>query len=203
MILDAIVIALAAAAAPAIAELGEREEVDMALSAAPEHLRAEAGVYRLGRSGYELVRTSRNGFTCLVSREPNAGTGPQCYDAEGSETTLKRDLLAGKLLRQGKTHDEVEALVSAAYNKGELAAPRKAGVAYMLSKSFRQVSPKTGRTECIFPAHVMVYAPYLKNADIGSTKHFGSVDVPWVLNEGRPDAYILVVPHNSDVAGCS
>lgn len=202
MTLDAILIAFATAAAPAIVELGEKEEVEIALSAAPEHLRADAGVYRLGPGGYQLVRASRNGFTCLVAREPNSGIGPQCYDAEGSETTLKRDLLAGKLLRQGKTHDEVEALVGAAYKTGELLPPRKAGVAYMLSSHFRQVSPKTGKTECIFPAHVMVYAPYLKNVDIGSGKHFGSTDVPWVLNEGRPDAYILVVPHNSDVAAC-
>lgn len=191
-----------AMAAENIVELAADEEVQMALSAAPEHLRAKAGVYRLGRAGYELIRPSENGFTCLVVREANSGTGPICYDREGSETTLNTVLFQGRLLRQGKSSEEIERLTDAEYAAGRLIAPRKPGIVYMLSNHFRQVSPKTGKSECIFPPHVMFYTPYMKNSDIGSDGKFGSTDVPWILNEGKPTAYILVIDHHADIAAC-
>jgi hypothetical protein len=39
--------------------------------------------------------------------------------------------------------------------------------------------------------HVMVYAPYATNADIGATGE--DPHAPWVLNEGSPHACIIVV----------
>ena len=51
----------------------------------------------------------------------------------------------------------------------------------------------------VFPPHVMVYAPYLKNPDIGALpEHRGSQSQPWILNEGKPYGYILVVPHKKE-----
>ena len=196
-----VLILVAAAAAP-IVELGEREEFDLALSAAPDHLKERAGVYRLTDGGYELVRPSTNGFNCLVAREANSGIGPLCFDREGSETTLKALILQGRLMREGKSAEDIDRLVDAAYRRGELIAPRKPGISYMLSNHFRQVSPKTGKDECIFPPHVMLYAPYLKNSDIGAEDSRGSTHLPWILNEGKPNAYILVVPHGTDVNSC-
>ena len=189
--------------APAgLVELGEQEEIAMALSAAPEHLRGGAGIYRLGPAGYVAVRPSANGFNCLVAREGNHGIGPMCFDKEGSETTLDALLMRGELQQSGKTEAEIDAEIAKAYETKRLIAPRRAGVAYMLSNHFRQVNPKTGKDECIFPPHVMYYAPYMKNADIGSAKKFGSTDVPWVLNEGKPDAYIIQVDRDADIAAC-
>lgn len=49
--------------------MSEDREMAMALSAAPEHLRAEAGVYVLRESGFVRARDSRNGFTCIVNRD--------------------------------------------------------------------------------------------------------------------------------------
>ena len=47
----------------------------------------------------------------------------------------------------------------------------------------------------VFAPHVMLYAPYMKNADIGALpEHRGSEAQPWILNEGKPWAYIIVVP---------
>jgi hypothetical protein len=37
----------------------------------------------------------------------------------------------------------------------------------------------------------MIYAPYLTNKDIGATGK--DPNAPWVLNEGSPHAYIIVV----------
>ena len=41
--------------------------------------------------------------------------------------------------------------------------------------------------------HVMSYAPYLTNADIGSNGK--DPYAPWILNEGSPHAYIVVTRH--------
>jgi hypothetical protein len=191
------------AAAEPIVDLTPQVEIELALSAAPDHLRSQAGVYRLGPRGYERVRDSRNGFNCLVSREPNTGIGPICYDREGSATTLKADLMRGKLRRQGRSTAAIDAAIDKGYHSGTLKAPRKAGVVYMLSTKFQRVSPKTGKAECIFPPHMMFYAPYLKNADIGAEHSFGSTHDPWILNEGKPYAVILVVQHDADVNACA
>jgi hypothetical protein len=39
--------------------------------------------------------------------------------------------------------------------------------------------------------HVMFYAPYLTNADIGANGK--DPNAPWILNEGSPHAYMIVV----------
>jgi hypothetical protein len=41
----------------------------------------------------------------------------------------------------------------------------------------------------------MFYAPYMKDSDIGARpEHRGSESQPFILNEGKPYAYIIVVP---------
>ncbi|MDX2042994.1 MAG: hypothetical protein SF097_17380 [Acidobacteriota bacterium] len=65
----------------------------------------------------------------------------------------------------------------------------------MLSTEFKEHNHQTSQLEQIYPPHVMFYAPYMKNADIGALpNHRGSQAQPWILNEGTPTAYIIVVP---------
>jgi hypothetical protein len=72
--------------------LPEAEEIQLALEAAPEHLRAAATVYVFGEEGYRKVRSGTNGFTCLVNRDGNQSGDndlkPTCLDAEGSRNIL-------------------------------------------------------------------------------------------------------------------
>jgi hypothetical protein len=97
------------------------------------------------------------------------------------------------LLQQGHDEREVERLIDDDYRAGRLRAPRKAGIAYMLSPEFKDQDAKTGATRVLYPPHVMIYAPYLRNADIGVPPQLvRSTRNPWILNEGRPDAYIIV-----------
>lgn len=203
MIAGFMVLLAQTAVTPTVVELSADEEVALALSAAPEHLRAGAGVHRLGPVNYEQVRPSTNGFQCIVSREPNLGLGPVCYDKVGTASNLRADMMRGALRKAGKSEAEVDAEVAGAYRSGRLTAPAGPGIAYMLSPHFTQHSAKTGKRQCIFPPHIMFYAPFLKNADIGADKrHFGSIRQPWILNEGEPGAHILVVPHGSDTEAC-
>lgn len=173
----------------------ERErETTLALSAAPEHLRKDAGVYLLQKGGYVKARDSRNGFNCAVLQGGNF-LAPICYDAEGSETNMKADFRRRELLEQGKSEAEVKQLMDAEYKAGKLLAPRRPGIAYMLSPEFKQSDPKTGQSKQFFPPHLMFYAPYMKNSDIGALKeHFNSHTHVFILDEGKPGAYMIVTP---------
>src|SRR5262249_2121165 len=50
--------------------LPRKKEIELALSAAPEHLRKDAAVYMLHRNGFVKIGDSTNGFTCIVNRDP-------------------------------------------------------------------------------------------------------------------------------------
>ncbi len=164
-------------------------EVEMALSAAPEDLRAAAGVYVLQRSGFVKVRESRNGFNCVVERR-SGHLAPKCYDAEGSASTLHASLKRGELLTRGLDPVEVEKRIDEEYRAGRLRAPTKAGIVYMLATD-DNYQDQAGKTHHL-GGHIMVYAPFLKNSDIGvSAEQQWSPAHVWVQYEGRPDAYLI------------
>lgn len=177
--------------------LDKDKEIEMALSAVPENMRADSGVYILGPKGYAKVRDSKNGFHCLVEREGEGTLGPICYDAEGSQTLMLAAFETAELALTGKSQEEIDKQIDADFKSGKLIAPRKFGIVYMLSTQFQEHNHATGEVKTVFPPHVMFYAPYMKNSDIGATKEdFGSLTRPWILNEGKPGAYIIVVPRN-------
>ncbi len=177
------------AALPATAGPSERDkEIALAVSAGPPHFASEAGVYVLEAAGFVRVRESRNGFHCLVERSEPGAVEPQCLDAEGSETVLPRILMAARLRAEGKAPAEVQAAIGAAYREGQLRAPRRSGVNYMLSKENR-VPMGDGRV-APFPPHLMFYAPYLTNADLGAAPNGGGP--AFVIEGGSPGAYIIV-----------
>ena len=144
------------------------QEIQLALSAAPEHLRGGAGVYVLEENGYEKVRDSSNGFTCIVNRDRPLNREPMCFDAEGTATIIPKILLVGELLRKRTPVPAVAAEVHAGYRTGKLISPRRPGVVYMLSASNCEFDREAGKME-IFPPSVAFYAPSLTNVDIGSS----------------------------------
>ena len=175
--------------------LDKDKEIEMALSAAPENLRSDAAVYTLGKNGYVKVRDSKNGFHCLVEREGEGTLGPICYDTEGSQTLMLAAFETAQLALSGKSQEEIDKQIGVDFKSGKLIAPRKSGIVYMLSNQFQEHNHATGEVKTVFPPHLMFYAPYMKNSDIGATKEdFGSTTRPWILNEGNPGAYIIVVP---------
>ena len=174
-----------------IPQLDRNREITMALSAAPPELRAQAGVYLLGSSGFVLIRASRNGFNCLVERDIDV-TAPVCYDAEGSRTTLQASLERARIMASGVEGPSADRMIDAEYRAGRLRPPAKPGIAYMLSNAFVRLDPKTGAAKVLYPPHVMVYAPFLRNADIGVSKEFvRSTTHVWVEDEGKPDACLV------------
>ncbi|GFE81655.1 hypothetical protein GCM10011487_36550 [Steroidobacter agaridevorans] len=165
----------------------EQREAEMALSAAPEHLREGAGVYVLTPSGYKQTRRSTNKFTCIVNRDHPKALKPTCFDEEGTAAILPKILRVGELMMQGKSLSEIAADLRAGFANGRFVSPRRPGVAYMLSGDIRNVNPATDAVSS-FPPHVMFYAPNLTNEDIGAN---GTSGLPFIAYQG-PHGYMIM-----------
>jgi hypothetical protein len=183
-----------AASASRLPELLPRQqEIELALSAAPEHLRKGAGVYALGRKGFVKVKDSTNGFTCIVNRDHPLNQKPVCFDVEGTATILPKILRFGEMLMQGRSISEIDAEIAEGFRTGKYISPRRPGIAYMLSGDISNFNPQTGKIES-FPPHVMFYAPNLTNADLGTTPEALAKNpwLPFVAYQG-PHGFIIVL----------
>jgi hypothetical protein len=166
------------------------KEIAMALGAGPEHLRADASVYVLGKDGFVLARQGTNGFVCIVNRDHPLNQKPTCYDPEGAATILPKVLRVGELLMKGVPLEQIKAEIAEGFKTGKFISPRRPGVAYMLSGDIRNYNPATKRIES-FPPHVMFYAPNLTNEDIGSNGKF-EPGLPSIAYQG-PQGFMIVV----------
>jgi len=191
LVVSAAAMAQAAGAAdsktPAL--MDRQQEIALALSACPPMVAAKAGVYVLDKSGYLKIRESQNGFTAIVQHSMLTSQEPQCMDAEGARTFLPRMLKVAELRVAGKRADEIKGIIADAVAKGDLQPPRRSGVDYMLSTENMVPDPKGGVQH--FPPHVMFYAPYLTNAELGSGGQSAGGPA-FVAGEGTPYALIIV-----------
>lgn len=171
-------------------------EVELASSALPSHMRADATVYRLTKKGYTVAKEGTNGFSCLtrqigVTPAPFHGAFMSvCYDAEGSATLLQSDLMQGELFAQGKTHEEVGQVINVAWADGTFKRPEH-GIAYMLSPV--QHLRGVGRSPSSYIPHLMFYAPDRQNPELRGTARpnpFGHE--PYMASPGQPWAMMIV-----------
>lgn len=190
-------IVLTMLAAHAMAAMPVDDEAALALEALPQHLRAEAGVFILAETGFARHRESENGYECLVERDSGNVMAPLCYDAVGAASLLPMTLMRAEMRLAGHDEEAVQAHIDQAYASGALSAPSEPGMAYMLSPNFTATNPETGETSCAFPPHVMIYAPGKTNADFGiAPEKMGSRQSPFIINEGTPYAYVIMVDHS-------
>ena len=166
----------------------EDVQTALALAAGPPPVASGAAVYVLGPKGYRKTREGSNGFTCLVTREHLDTMEPECYDAEGTATTLKSRLFVEEMRAQGKDEKWIEAEVEKGYASGRFRAPKRPGIVYMLS-DYNYVFDPEDRKVIHFPGHLMFYAPNLTAKDVGS-----GPGAPYLVRPGHPDALMIVVP---------
>lgn len=172
--------------------LPREEKIKLAESAAPPEVSGAATVYALEKTGYTKVRDGSNGFSCFVDRQTPWNQEPTCFDAEGSATTLLTRLFVEQERAQAKTESEIKSELDEGYRTGRFKAPAKPGIVYMMSdKIFLYINNKLIHG----PAHLMFYAPYATEKDIGSPP--GGRNMPHLIRAGQPDAYIIVLPGSS------
>jgi hypothetical protein len=179
--------------------MDRQREIALAFSACPPSVAKKAGVYVLDHGGYIKVRDSENGFTAIVQHAVPASQDPQCMDAEGTRTFLPRYLKVAEWRAEGKSADEIKLLVADAFAKGTFQAPMRPGINYMLSTE--NLTPNARGEIVHFAPHVMFYAPYLTNTELGVGGALGPDGNPegpaFVAGEGSPHALIIVpvAPH--------
>jgi hypothetical protein len=116
-------------------------------------------------------------------------------DAEGTRTHLPRILKVAELRAQGKSREEIQRFVADAFAKGIFQPPSRPGVDYMLSTE--NLVPNEKGIVVPFPPHVMFYAPYLTNSELGVDRTDLGPDgnphaATFVAGEGTPHALIIV-----------
>jgi hypothetical protein len=174
--------------------LPREREIEVALSAAPEHLRAGAAVYARTATGYVLARKGTNGFTCIIQHtHPPRDLEPNCYDAEGTAAILPRVLYTAERRAQGADSETIEQEVEDRYRSGRFRKVTRPAFSYMLSPEQRFYDAKTGSLDPWHP-HVMIFFPELTNADIGGAPREDAVrhGLPFVAAGGTRDAMIVI-----------
>jgi hypothetical protein len=171
--------------------LPREERIKLAESAAPPEISGKATVYVLERTGYVKVREGTNGFTCFVDRQTPLNSEPTCFDAEGSASTLLSRFYAEEQRAKGKSEDQIKSEIDAGYKSGKFHAPQRPGIVYMMSEHGYLLVPGTNRLVQI-PPHLMFYAPYATDKDIGSPPP--AANMPHLIRAGQPDAVVIVMP---------
>ncbi|MEM7480924.1 MAG: hypothetical protein AAF481_07095 [Acidobacteriota bacterium] len=168
-------------------------EVDLALSAAPEHLRSGATVYALEKDGYVRVREGDNPFTCIVNRDHPRVLKPTCFDRAGAETIVPKIVYVGKELLAGTPQESLRQSLAEGFEAGRFRSPERPGIAYMLSRYNRPFNAADG-TLGWFPPHVMFYAPNLTPEDIGFSMDawHANQDLPFIGYQG-PQGYMIML----------
>ena len=168
-------------------------ELELALSAAPEHLRSGAGVWVLGERGFGRVRESKNGFDCIVNRDHPRALKPTCFDTAGAATIVPKIVEMGQWLIEELSPEEIRQREEYGFVSGAFEAPSRSGIAYMLSNYNRPWFPQSG-TLGRFPPHVMFYAPNLTREDIGFDPQSFSADqrLPFLAYQG-PHGFIIMI----------
>jgi len=169
-----------------------QRQIELAETAAPAEVSSRATIYVLGPKGYEKAREGRNGFSCLVNRQLVNTQEPECYDPEGSRTTLLAHLRIEELRSQGKSEEAIQAEIDAGYKSGKFLAPSKPGIVYMMSDENWVFDPDAKKI-IHFPGHLMFYAPYMTAKDLGYEKN---ASLPYLVHPGNADTLMIVVPQS-------
>jgi hypothetical protein len=187
LILAAVILAQLDGIKTVDASTPEAVQVALAESAGPPVGR-DATIYVIGPQAYKQMREGRNGFTCLISRERRDTLEPECFDAEGTATVVPVRLFIEAQRAAGVADEAIKEQVEAGYTSGRFSAPRKPGIVYMMSDHNYVFDPE--RQQIIhFPGHLMFYAPYATEKDVGS-----GPGAPYIVAPGTPRALMIVVP---------
>ena len=173
-------------------QMDAQREIALALSACPTSVAGKAAVYILQKSGYVKAREGQNGFTAIVQHLVPTSVEPLCMNAEGTRTHLPQVLKVAELRAQGKNFEQIKQFMDDAFAKGIFQLPSRTSVDYMLSTE--NVVPNDKGVVEPFPPHVMFYAPYLTNAELGAEigPDGNPTGAAFVAREGTRDATIII-----------
>lgn len=172
--------------------LPREREITLARSAAPLEVSADATVLALVRGqGYEVAVEGTNGVTCLVSRSWPESIEPHCFDPEGARTILPVHVHEAELKERGWTKEAIQADVAEGFRTGRFVPPSRPAVSWMMSAA-QELFNEEGRAVGAWKPHIMIYHPYLREADLGFEGAPPAVG-PMVTDPGRPTSNLVIV----------
>jgi len=140
-------------------------EIALARTAAPPSIADDAEVMVLGKGGYEIAVSGKNGFVCMVLRgwtgsfddpvfwNPRS-KGPACFNPAAARSFLPLILKKTELVLAGRSKDQMVETIRAAINKKELPAMEPGAMCYMMSKQ-GYLNDQAGH----WHPHLMFFAP--------------------------------------------
>lgn len=178
-------------------------ETQFALSAVPPELREQATVHLLDPAkGYYISKLGTSSLNCVVQRTAweygdfrNDIYWPVCYDAAGTKTHLKVIMDAAALRARGMGAEALKAEIAKRYRERTYKAPEKAGLAYMVGPVMRAVAPPDLKVHTMAMPHLMFYAPFVSNEELGAKpdfSDFASLQNPFIDQHGIPEqSYVI------------
>jgi hypothetical protein len=175
-------------ALPAAAQVSEARQIEWAVAAAPEAMRADATV--LGYRDGKLV-TLRSGtglLVCLADDPAKPDHHVSCYHKE-----LEPFMRRGRELREkGLDANAIERTRLDEIKSGKLEFPKQPTSLYQLIAPAGHANAETGVVTDAKSMYV-VYVPYATPETTGlSVKPLPHG--PWLMYPGRPDAHLMIIP---------
>jgi hypothetical protein len=178
-------------------------ETRFALSAAPPQLRNRASVHLLDPAkGYYLSQQGTNGVTCIVQRTAWELADfrddiyiPLCYDAAGTTTYLKVIMDVAALRAQGMDPVALKTEIERRYRDQVYKLPERDGLSYMVAPVMRTVGPPDMNVHTMAMPHLMFYAPYVNNDDIGAAPDLSvpsSLLYPFIDRQGNAEQSYMI-----------
>lgn len=185
-----VLLLLAAGAARVHAQAPAPEaQVRAAVTAAPEELRAGAGVLGYDAEGALVtLREPSNELLCLADDPSDDRFEVACY-----HRALEPFMARGRALRaEGKSREEVMSMREQEARSGALPMPEGPAALYVRSGDLAALDPATGEAEGSRLRYV-VYVPYATPASTGLSPNPGP-GKPWLMDAGKPWAHIMLIP---------
>jgi len=189
-----------------IAPLPRDLEIQLALSALPQHLRDKATVYVLNPAkGFETAREGSNGFHALVVRTANDALQgawplvefrddlliPISFNRAGTKAHMRVLLDIAEMQAKSMAPAELKRTINQRYKDGYYKASELAGISYMLSPILRTYTnpedPNSVSTMNL--PHVMYNAPEISNDDVGGN----IMEPPFVMGPWRPGPHEYII----------
>jgi hypothetical protein len=171
--------------------LPSEREITLARSAAPPAVSDSATIYLLTARGYVVGVPGTNGVACYVGRSWPASVEPHCFDAEGAATILPMEMRRVELMQAGAAADSIEREIALGVTRGRFRLPRRPAMSWMMSGG-QQLIDEEGRAVGRWQPHLMIYYPYLTEAELG----LGSTPDPRqaiLVDGGKPTANLMII----------
>lgn len=181
----------------------EKDEIELARSAAPRSVSDEAEVMVLRKEGYVTAGKGTNGFLCIVERAwSNDSNSPEfwnprqrapiCFNAAAAESYAQIYLMKTRLVLEGKSKQEIARAVALALDSKELPALVPGSMCYMMSR--QQYLNDVGKS---WHPHLMFFAA----GDVAKSWGANAPDSPLLAAsdpEERVTIFMMIVEHWSD-----